>query len=60
MLELSNILAKTYQFIYFFNSSYSSLKNKLLKKFINKKDPTLKKEFHISDKKFTLHPYEEK
>ena len=39
-----------------------SVKNKLLVNFINKKDPTLKEEFHTNYKKqkFTLHPYEQK
>ena len=34
-----------------------SVKNKLLRNFINKKDPMLKEEFHNSYKKFTLRPY---
>ena len=35
-----------------------SVKNKLLKTFINKTDPTLKEEFHTNYKKYN--PYEEK
>ena len=34
-----------------------SVKNKLLRNFINKKDPMLKEEFHSSYRKFTLRPY---
>ena len=40
-----------------------SVKNKLLKHFINKKDSTLKEHFQTNYKKIqklTLHPYEDK